>query len=160
MSRLPAPRRLLVALVLLGAAAGCRRTIPDTDILDTKDNRAIMAVIEQYRLAAERHDAAAVMGLVSRSYFDDAGTPDPADDLDYGQLAKAVAADFARLPSTRLQLSVRQIEVTGDRAVAYLFYDAHYRIATPRGEVPKQEQDVSRMTFAREGGAWRITSGL
>jgi len=44
--------------------------------------------------------------------------------------------------------------------VAYLFYEAHYRITTPKGEVPKQEQDVSRMVFAREGGAWKITSGL
>jgi len=153
-------RRLLVALVLLGAFAGCRRNIPDTDILDTADTRAILGVIEQYRLAAERRDAAAVMGLVSKVYFDDAGTPDPGDDLDHGQLGKAVAADYGRLPSTRLQLSVKQIAVEGDRAVAYLFYEAHYRITTPKGEVPKQEQDVSRMTFAREGGAWKITSGL
>lgn len=152
-------RRLLVALALLGAL-GCRRTIPDTDILDTADTRAVLAVIEQYRVAAERRDAAAVMGLVSKSYFDDAGTPDPGDDLDYGQLAKAVAADYGRVPATRLRLSVKQIDVRGDRAVAFLFYEAHYRIATPRGEVPKQEQDVSRMIFAREGGAWRITSGL
>ena len=153
-------RRLLVALVLLGAFAACRRTIPNTDILDSADTRAILAVIEQYRAAAERRDAAKVMGLVSKSYFDDAGTPDPADDLDYGQLAKAVAADYGRLPSTRLELSVKQIDVAGDRAVAYLFYEAHYRITTPKGEVPKQEQDVSRMVFAREGGAWKITSGL
>jgi len=153
-------RRLVLALALLGALAGCRRTIPDTDILDTADTRAVLAVIEQYRQAAERRDAAAVMALVSKAYFDDAGTPDPADDLDYGQLAKAVAADYGRLPSTRLRLSVKQIEVRGDRALAYLFYEAHYRITTPRGEVPKQEQDVSRMTFAREGGVWRIISGL
>jgi ketosteroid isomerase-like protein len=153
-------RRLLVALALLGAFAGCRRTIPDTDILDTADTRAVLAVIEQYRQAAERRDAAAVMDLVSKSYFDDGGTPDPTDDLDYGELAKAVAADYVRVPSTRLRLSVKQIEVRGERAVAFLFYEAHYRIATPRGEVPKQEQDVSRMAFAREGGAWRITSGL
>lgn len=153
-------RRLLVALALLAAFAGCRRTIPNTDILDTADTRAVLAVIEQYRRAAEQRDAAAVMGLVSRRYFDDAGTPDPADDLDYGQLVKAVAADYGRVPSTRLELSVKQIDVDGDRAVAYLYYEAHYRIATPRGEVPKQEQDVSRMIFAREGGAWKITSGL
>ncbi len=152
--------RSVLALALLVPLAGCRRNIPDTEIRDTGDNRAVLAVIQQYRAAAERRDAAAVMALVSRSYFDDAGTSDPSDDLDYAQLAKAVAADYARLPSTRLRLDVRRIDVTGDRAVAYLYYEAHYRIATPRGEVARQEEDVSRMTFAREGGAWKITSGL
>ncbi len=149
-----------LALALLVASAGCRRNIPDTEIRDTADNRAVLAVIQQYRAAAERRDAAAVMALVSRSYFDDAGTADPSDDLDHAQLAKAVAADYARLPSTRLRLDVKRIDVTGDRAVAYLYYEAHYRIATPRGEVARQEEDVSRMTFAREEGAWKITSGL
>jgi ketosteroid isomerase-like protein len=151
-------RRLLVALSL--ALAACHRTIPDTDILDTPDTRAVIGVIERYREAAERRDAAAVLGLVSRKYFDDAGTSDPSDDLDYDQLAKAVVADYAKLPATRLDLRVKHVQVDGDRATATLFYEAHYRIATPKGEVAKQDEDASRMTFAREGGTWKITSGL
>jgi ketosteroid isomerase-like protein len=153
-----AMRRSFVALALTLAA--CAKNIPNTDIRDTSDTRAILDVIEKYRYAAERRDAAAVVALVSTSYFDDAGTPDPSDDLDYGQLQKALVQDYQRLPAVRLDLGVKQIEVDGDKAFAIFFYDTHFRVATPRGEVPKQNSDQSRMMFRKEGGAWKITSGL
>ncbi len=150
-------RRLLVALFVLAA---CARNIPDTDIRDTADTRAVLDVIEKYRNATERRDAAAVLALVSTSYFDDAGTPDPGDDLDYVQLQKALIHDYQRLPAVRMELGVKQIEVDGDKAFAIFFYDSHFRVTTPRGEVPKQTSDQSRMTFRKEGGTWKITSGL
>ncbi len=151
-------RRPLVALAL--ALAACARNIPNTEIRDTPDSRAILDVIEKYRTGLERRDAASVLALVSKSYFDDAGTPDPADDMDYAQLQKAIVGDYPRLPAVRMELGVKQIEVDGDKAAAFLFYDGHFRVATPRGEVPKQTSDQSRMTFRKEGGTWKITSGL
>ena len=67
---------LLVAAALLG---GCGpKRIPGTDIKDSPETRAVGDVIEQYRLAVERRDPNAVLALVSRKYFDNAGTTDPA----------------------------------------------------------------------------------
>ncbi len=151
-------RRLLVTLAL--ALAACAKNIPNTEIRDTPDTRAILEVIEKYRAGIERRDAGAVLALVSKAYFDDAGTPDPADDMDYSQLQKALTTDYSKLPAVRMEIGVKKIDVDGDKAAAYLFYDSHFRVATPRGEVPKQTSDQSRMTFRREAGAWRITSGL
>jgi len=150
--RLPA----LAALVL----AACARNIPDTDIRDTADNRAIVAVVDEYRKAFERRDSAAVLALVSRAYLDDFRSSDPADTVDYEQLQKALPDAFQRLAGLKLEIGVRKIETRGDVARVELFYDTRYRITTPRGEVAKRDSDVNRMTLRREGNAWRIASGL
>ncbi len=148
------------ATLLFLAAAACAHKIPGTEIDDTRDNRAVVEVIDAYRRAFEARDAAAALALVSADYFDDAGTAEPSDDLDRGQLAKALPETLARLPSVKLELAVTRVEVDGDKAAAYMFHDSRYRVATPRGEIAKRDSDLARMTFRREGGAWKIASGL
>ena len=148
------------AALLVVAAASCAGTIPGTDIADTRDNRAIMGVIDSYRKAFEARDAAAALALVSSDYFDDAGTADASDDLDRSQLAKALPATLARLPAMKMDLTVTRIDVDGDKATAYMFHDTRYRVTTPRGEIAKRDEDLARMTFKREGDAWKIASGL
>ena len=149
-----------LALVALSLAACSSRRIPGTEIRDTPDTRAIVAVIDGYRQAAERRDAEGVLALVSPAYFDDAGTPDPADDLDYGQLRTVLPENYARLTAVRLGIGVREVDVQGDRATANVFYDGHYRVATAAGEAPKQASDVAQMKFVRDAGKWRIAGGL
>lgn len=154
-----APR--LLAAVLLAALASCSpRRIPGTEIPDNDDTRAITSAIEKYRQAVEARDAAAVLAQVSTTYFDDAGTPDPSDDLDYARLAKSLPADLARVDSVRVELRVTDIKVDGDKAQAYLRYDARYRISTLAGEVAKAQNDVNRITLVREKSGWKISSGL
>lgn len=148
------------ALLALAVATACARRIPGTEIEDTRDNRAIVGVIDAYRKAFEGRDATAALALVSQDYFDDAGTADASDDLDRGQLARALPETLARLPAVKLELAVTRVEVDGDKASAYMFHDARYRVATPRGEVAKRDSDLARMTFRREGGVWKIASGL
>ncbi len=150
---------LALAVVPLVLACGSRR-IPGTEIKDNRDTRAIVAVIGQYRTAAEKRDAAAVMALVSKQYFDDAGTPDPGDDVDYAQLRRRISDDYAKVTALKLELGVKGIDVADDTAAAYVFYDEHYRIATRAGEVAKQASDSHRMRFVREDGAWKFVSGL
>jgi ketosteroid isomerase-like protein len=134
--------------------------IPGTEISDTPDTRAVVAVIDAYRQAAERRDAAAVLALASPSYFDTAGTPDPSDDVDYELLKKRITADYQQITTLRLTLGVRRIDVAGDKATAYVFYEEHYRIQTKGGEVSKEASDSHRMLLVREGGRWFFVSGL
>jgi hypothetical protein len=153
--------RLLTAAALMAALVACgTKRIAGTDIRDTRDTRAIVSLIDQYRTAAERRDAMTVLSLVSPRYFDDAGTPDPADDQDYEQLRERLPDDYAKLVTVRLGMGVKKIDVSDDAATADVFFDGHWRITTPSGEVAKQSNDVNRMTFARESGVWKITSGL
>jgi ketosteroid isomerase-like protein len=155
--RLPAIAGLLAVSTLVGCGG---RRIPGTDIPDNADTRAIVAVIDSYRLAAERRDAAGVLALVSQKYFDDAGTPDPADDIDFEQLKKRISDDYKNVAALRLDIAVKSVSIDGNRADAYVFYDAYYRITTKAGEVAKQASDAHRMRFVREGEVWRFVSGL
>jgi hypothetical protein len=151
----------IAALLAVSTIVACGgRRIPGTDIRDTSDTRAIVAAIDGYRRAAEQRDPGAVLALVSQKYFDDAGTPDPADDLDYQHLQKRLAGDYKNITALRLDIAVKNVTVDGDQALAYVFYDQYYRIATKAGEVAKQASDSHRMRFVREDGGWRFLSGL
>jgi hypothetical protein len=153
-------RLVLAFAVALPALACSPRNIPGTEIESTKDTRAIFGVVQTYRAAMEKKDAAAVMTLVAPDYFDTAGTPDPADDMDRPRLEAALTQDLALAETVRLDLTVRRIEVKGDTAEAEVFYEAWYRVKTPTGVVPRRDADVHRMKLKRIGNDWKFTAGL
>jgi hypothetical protein len=153
-------RATLLAVAAL-AAAGCSpRRIPGTDIKATADTTAVYDVVQSYRQAMEKRDAAAVLALVSPTYFDTAGTPDPADDLDRGRLEASLAQDLSRAEGVKVEFTIRKIDVKGDEAFAELFFDSYYRVQTPSGAIPRRDSDVHRLRLQRIEGAWKIASGL
>jgi hypothetical protein len=148
-------------LVLALAAAGCAPSlIPGTQVNDTTDNRAVYQVVQTYREAMDRRDAAAVLALVAPDYFDTAGTPAPEDDVNRAILEQRVPQDLAKVDAIKLEISVRKIEVKGDRAEAEVFYDGWYRVKTPSGAVPRRDSDVHRMKLRKVEGRWLFTGGL
>ena len=80
-------RALLFIPLLLTAACASKR-IPGTELEDTDDTRAILAVMERYRSALEAKDAKAIQGLVSEAFREDGGTETPDDDLTYANLGE------------------------------------------------------------------------
>jgi ketosteroid isomerase-like protein len=151
----------LAALAVVLAAACSPKRLPGTEISDNPDTRGVVAALEAYRQAAERRDPEAVMKLVSPMYFDDAGTPDPGDDVNYDQLRERITKDYAQVTALRLDIALKKVEIDGDKAVAYVFYDERYRIALKSGEVARQASDQHRMTLVRDGASsWKFTSGL
>jgi ketosteroid isomerase-like protein len=150
--------RLLPLLILLVACAPSR--IPNTEVPDTRENRAVYEVIKQFGEALRKKDAAAILLLVAPDYFDGSGTPDPSDDVTRDILEKGLASDLSRVESVMLDMGVKKIEVNGDEARAEVFYDAAFRILTPGGPVAKRPSDISQMRFKKLNGAWKITAGL
>ena len=150
---------LLAALAALSLTA-CARNIPNTDIRDTPDNRAIIEVIDAYRKGLDQRNVDAVMALVSKNYYDDGGTLDAADDVDYYNLPQILKETFAKISQVRIEFGVTAIEVTGNKASADLFYDAKYRVATPRTDVTKRDTDLQRVKLQREGESWKFVTGL
>lgn len=150
--------RLLPLLALLAACAPSR--IPNTDVPDSKENRAVYEVIRQYAEALRKKDTAAILMLVSPDYYDNSGTPDPGDDVTRDTLEKHLATDLSRIESVGLEMGVKRIEVNAGEARAEVFYDAAYRIVTPAGPVAKRPSDIYQMRFRKLNGAWKIISGL
>jgi len=150
----------LVALALaLLAACGIRR-IPGTEIEDNAQNRAVRDAVEAYRAALEKQDAAAVLALAAPGYLDDAGTPEPGDDLDRHGLEAHLAKDLARLDGLKIELTLRRIDVDGDAAIAEVFFEQFYRVVTPDGPVARRDSDVHRFRLNRLGGKWLFVAGL
>ncbi|MHB1846338.1 MAG: nuclear transport factor 2 family protein [Deltaproteobacteria bacterium] len=146
----------------LAATAGCAHSlIPGTEVEDTKDDRAIMRVIQQYRQAVERRDSQAVLDLVSPTYFDERGHPDdPSFHWNYKRLAKELPTKFSKIKDIRLTVTVRRIDVNEDRAKAMYLYVEDYLATLPQGETPEHVSDIDRMELVRSGKGWLITKGL
>lgn len=150
---------LLTAAAVL-AAACAPRLIPGTEIRSTADTRAIADVIAQYRKALEARDVQGILALVAPSYYDTAGTPDPADDLDRAGLQAALEKELSRTETVRAAFTLRNIVVNGDDAQAEIFFDTYYRVKTPTTVVPRRDSDLDRLKLKKIDGQWKFTSGL
>ena len=71
---------------------------------DSKINRDILAVMENYRLAVERKDAAALMLMASENYREDGGTVSGKDDYGYDKLRAVLTGRFQKGSDLRYSL--------------------------------------------------------
>jgi ketosteroid isomerase-like protein len=154
-------RRLVAALPLAAVAFACApRLLPGTDIQDTKETRAIASQVEAYRQAVEKLDPAGVMALTAPDYFDNSGTIAAADDVNRAGLEKRLQ-DLKQVEDLRFQLTLRRVDVQGDKATAEVFFDEYYRVKTPSGNVvPRHDADVHRLALRKVDGQWLFVSGL
>lgn len=119
--RLPAAPAAPVATASGSADEECAPVcIPNTDVRDTEENRAILSFCESYRRAMEQTDAPALLRLASRKYLSDEGTSDPADDVDYAALEDFLRDKFLDAKEIRLEMRYRSIRIEHSRiAVEY-----------------------------------------
>ena len=151
--------RLVLPLSLLVLASCAARRIPGSEIEDTEDTRAILEVLGLYQQALHKRDPTGLLALVSRDYHDDLGTPTPADDLDRATLEEELPRRLGALSDVKVDLSVRTIDVEGERASAVYYFDSSYRI--PAINNPQRaDSDLARMDLRREGKSWKIVKGL
>jgi len=151
-------RRVWLVAALLSSGCAAHR-IPGTDIEDNPDTRAILQVLERYRVAVETKDSNTLIGLVSPSFKDNAGTATPDDDLDYGGLQKNLPQRFAKIDDVHLDMNVRKIELKNDIASVIYYYTMSFRMPTLSSKV-RTESDIKQMLLRREQGQWKITSGV
>jgi hypothetical protein len=156
-------RSFLVLLVATAALIACApRKIPGTDIDDTADTRAVMALFSKYRKAVESRNAKAIVELCDESFSDDGGSADPDDDLTYGSLEQQLNARFARVQDVRLEMSIRKIEVDDELNMARVTYSYTLNFRMPQYSARTQsETDIKQMTLVRVGKEqWKIVSGI
>jgi hypothetical protein len=149
-------------------ACGGVDTIPGTEIPDTPENKDILTVLERYRAAVIKRDAAAILSTAHKTYHDEAGTEDPGDDVQYGDLGPILRARLSQLDSIRFTIDYLDIQVQGDRAIVHVWIDAAFRMkplldaeGTPRS-APRyaRKQDHAEFELLREGETWLILRGL
>lgn len=149
---------LCAAALLAGA---CRdKMIPNTEIPDNEDNRAIVAFCERYRHAVEDLNVGLLLSLASQRYFDNAGTPTPDDDIDYEGLTSVLTDKFKDVKSLRYEIKYRSVyETVGVVYVEYTYNMAfQYRI----GEKTKWANRTAdnRLELERVQDGFRVLTGM
>jgi ketosteroid isomerase-like protein len=151
-------RALLVIPLLLAAACAPRR-IPGTEINDTEDSRAVLAVMERYRSALEARDAKAIQALVADDFYEDGGTETPDDDLTAQNLAPHLANLFQKLDNPKVELNVRRVDVQEDKATAIYYWNASWKMPTLTGK-SQSDSELEQMLLKKVNGEWKIVSGI
>lgn len=156
-------RTLIPVTVLVLALTGCTpRKIPGTDLDDTSDTRAVIDVLQKYRLAVESRNPDALLKLTDESFRDDGGSSAPEDDLDYASLPGKLAARMSKVSELKLDVTVRRIEFDTDEKVARVTYSYQLSFKMPEYSGRTQsENDIKQMLLKRVGEQeWKITSGI
>ncbi|MDW8247557.1 MAG: hypothetical protein RMJ84_13390 [Sandaracinaceae bacterium] len=153
-------RLQLVLAIPIFCSACSVRLIPNTDVPDTQENREIIEVVESYRHAVESRNPAAVLRLVSREYYDDNGTPSTDDDVDYQKLSEILSRWPENVLEVRYEMRYRRVHFEGSRVWVDVTYTGAFKVKAAEGERWERRLSDNRIELLREGGKWRIVSGL
>lgn len=156
--------RTVVRLAPLSAAlclcACAPSLIPGTQIQDKPETRAALDVLSKYKTASEALDADGVLELAAPTYFDNGSSSRTHQTVDFEGLRAMVPAEFEKLRALRMDITVKDARVQGDKAEIDYFLVLHFSLKLPSGERWHSESDDARLTLARMGGKWKVTSGL
>jgi hypothetical protein len=145
----------------LGACASSTSYIYGTKVVDNAENRRILGVVEQYRLAVEREDAGALIGMAAPGYWEDGGTPTGSDDYGLEGLRATLTDRFSRADNIRYSMRYMDIRrLARNRAAVEVLIDASYTIQTARGPQRLDMRDQNEMILEFDGRNWKFVSGM
>lgn len=134
--------------------------IPGTTIPDEGENRAIVAVVEQYRLTLEARDVEGVLALLSVEFNETNGTTDPKDDYGVTGLRSRLEQDFAKLKAIRVEMNLNEIIHEPPLAKVRYRLNMRFKADLPAGDKNYGKTDVAQMVLKHEGETWKILSGI
>lgn len=152
---------LSLACLLLAPLVGCgAQLIPNTDVPDTAENREAIEAVEEYRHAVESHNPATILRLVSHEYYDDNGTPQSDDDVDYEGLQARLGRWTDDVLEVRYEMRYRRVAVYPERIYVDVTYTGSFKVRTAEGDRWERRLADNRVELVRENGELRISSGL
>jgi hypothetical protein len=155
---------VLVAAMLCTAplAPACHpRLIPNTDVDDTGENRAIIDFCESYRKAVERRDIHQLLKLAHDDYYEDGGNIDSEDDLDKSGLEDYLRGKFSDATAIRYEIRYRRVG-KGRKDTMYVdyTYSASYKLPTEEGDVWRRTVADNRLELVPKGESFQILTGM
>jgi hypothetical protein len=155
-------RFLAFAALAAAACASQNRYIPGSrgKIPDTSENWKIIHACEDYRLAVERKDVAALLGMASKNYWEDGGTPKGDDDYGYDGLRDVLDQRFSRADNIRYSLRYMTIKREHEKVAVEVLIDASFTIKTGRGDQRSDMRDQNQLVLENDNGKWMFVSGM
>lgn len=118
----------------------------------------VLAALGAYRRALVARDVRALKAMVHPRYHDEAGTPSPADDVNYAALVAALDRTVGGLISVRYAIYGPRVRFDApDLAVVEARIEASYEIAPGR---VRRHADRNRFVLRRHQGKWLFVRGL
>lgn len=157
----------VLGITLIGVT-GCAGRYIQSDVVHTDakirnnpENRSVVDLVEVYQRSVETMDVATLKSLVSRDYYENAGTTHTTDD-DYGFEGVERLFDMLAMhvEEARLSVKLRDVRVYGERADVIFEYAYTMLYDVAGNQRWQTERDVNRIQLQREDGEWRIVSGL
>lgn len=152
-------RPLLFLILLL---SGCtKHYIANTDVEDNDFNHRVIEFCEKYRHAVERRNVALLLELADPNYYEDGGSIDTGDDIDFAGLKDFLVGRFKETRAIRYEIRYRNISRDRQENVLVDFtFSASFKIPTPDGEVWRRQVADNRLQLVRDGEGFRILSGM
>jgi hypothetical protein len=147
--------------LLLAVVAGCSKTfIPNTDVLDTVENRKVILFCETYRHAVEEKNVGQLLKLASPAYHRK-GVGNNDDDVDYVSLKEFLTTNFQQTDAIRYEIRYRRVtfEETSHVHVDYTFA-ASYRVPGVKKEEWRHAVADNRLELVPEGDGYKIIAGM
>ncbi|HYO93403.1 MAG TPA: hypothetical protein VER33_02775 [Polyangiaceae bacterium] len=156
--RLPLLRFTASLVLLLGCS---KQYLPNTEIEETDLNRRVIDFCEKYRHAVERRNTALLLRLAHPSYYEDGGSVDTSDDLDYAGLKDYLDSKFRDARAIRYEIRYRNVSL-GRKDTIFIdyTYSASYKLPSATGEVWRRRVADNRLEIVPEGEAFRIVAGM
>jgi len=155
------PTTALLLGIALAASACSREYIPNTDVEDNDFNRHVIEFCEDYRHAVERRNVGMLVKFANEKYYEDGGTIDTSDDLDYAGLKEYLEGKFRDVKAIRYEVRYRDVTRGRNEEIFVDFtYSASYKIPTERGDVWRRRVADNRLELKTEGETFKILSGM
>ena len=156
--RFPLVRLLVFSALLLGCN---KQQIPNTDVEENDFNRNVIEFCEKYRHAVERRNTALLLKLAHPSYYEDGGSVDTSDDLDYAGLKEYLESKFRSTKAIRYEIRYRSVSRgRKDNVFVDFTYSASYKVPTTKGEIWRRRVADNRLELVPDGEAFRIVAGM
>lgn len=158
---------LIVAASLLAGCAPKTQYIGGTQIRPTDENRGVIVRVEAFRSAVEQKDAAGILLMASRQYWEDSGTPSGEDDYGFAGLKEVLSSRFQMVDSIRYSIRYMRIRYMPEsstdprRAFIDVMVDASFTVPDARGGTRRADKrDQNQFVLEWTGEKWMFLSGM
>jgi hypothetical protein len=153
---------LVLSLGFVSLLGSCSEpVIPNTDVVDTPQNRAVITFCEQYRRAVELKNVGTLLEMAAPDYYEDGGTLDPTDDIDRAGLAEYLREKYVQAESVRYEIRYRRVgQGRKERLLVDYTYSASYRVPTTEGPEWRRKISENRLELVPSGEKFVIVAGM
>lgn len=166
----------LLLVAMLFTVSCNKKYIKNTEIEETPDTKRILYIFAHYVKGFKDKNVSIFQDFISKNYYDNNGTDDPRDDVDYDKLIAILNSEqFSALAKVEIVYLLKDLMVDESTGTAKLlfFYEVRFKrkskleteeensFVKSDGMTNHKLNDNNQMIFKKEeDGKWRIISGL